>query len=66
MQGEPVAEQVSMTLQQPGTRYEFSPGSCPWITGHWQWRSAQVPVVGEVWIVTCACTWDSLWLQQQC
>ena len=42
----------------------FSSGSCSQITGRWQWQAAQAPR-GEVWIVTCACTQDSWWLQQQ-
>ena len=62
--GEPVAAEAGMTLQQPEVHLVFSWGSCPWITGPWQWQVAQLPGAG-VWIVTCACTQASLWLQQQ-
>ena len=43
MQGEPVAAKASMTLHQPQAHHVFSQGSCPWITGPWQWRAAQAP-----------------------
>ena len=43
MQGEPVAAVAAITLQQPEVRRAFSQGNCPWITGPWQWRDAQVP-----------------------
>ena len=58
MLGEPVAAEVGVTLQQHEARHVFSQGSCPWITGPW------LPG-GEVWMVTCACTQSSWWLQQQ-
>ena len=48
MLGEPVAAEVTMTLQQPEERHAFSCGSCPWITGPWQWRAAQAPRRGGV------------------
>ena len=64
MRGEPAAAEVSVTLHQPEVRCVFSQGSCPWITGPWQWWAAQAPR-REVWIVTCACTQASWWLQQQ-
>ena len=48
MQGEPVAAEAGMTFQQPEVRRVFSWGSCPWITGPWQWRAAQVPRRGGV------------------
>ena len=48
MQGEPAAAEASMTLQQPEVRSMFSWGSCPWITGLWQWRAAQAPGKGGV------------------
>ena len=41
MRGEPVAAEASMTLHQPEARRAFSRGSCPWITGPWQWWAAQ-------------------------
>ena len=64
MRGEPAAAEANMTLQQPEACRVFSRGSCPWITGPWQWWDAQAPG-GEVWIVTCACTQASWWRQQQ-
>ena len=48
MQDEPAAAEASVTLQQPEVRRAFSRGSCPWITGRWQWRAAQVPGRGGV------------------
>ena len=64
MWGEPAAAEAGVTLHQPEALCVFSRGSCPWITGPWQWPAAQAPGV-EVWIVTCACTQASWWLQQQ-
>ena len=43
MRGEPVAAEVSMTTQQPDACHVFSWGSCPWITGPWQWWAALAP-----------------------
>ena len=43
MWGEPVAAEASMMLQQPGACHVFSQGSCPWITGPWQWQAAPAP-----------------------
>ena len=43
MQGEPAAAEASVTLHQPEARPAFSRGSCPWITGPWQWQAAQAP-----------------------
>ena len=43
MRGEPVAAEAGMTLQQPEACRVFSQGSCPWITGPWQWQAAQAP-----------------------
>ena len=48
MRGEPVVAEASMTLKQPEARRVFSRGSCPWITGPWQWRAAQAPGKGGV------------------
>ena len=62
MRGEPAVAEAGVTLQQPEARRVFSRGSCPWITGPWQWWAA---IQGEVWIVICACTQASWWLQQQ-
>ena len=43
MRGEPAAAEASVTLQQPEARRAFSRGSCPRITGPWQWRAAPAP-----------------------
>ena len=48
MRGKTVAAEASVTLQQPEVHHVFSPGSCPWITGPWQWRAAQTPGRGGV------------------
>ena len=48
MRGEPVAAEAGVTLHQPKARRVFSRGSCPWITGPWQWRAAQAPRRGGV------------------
>ena len=64
MQGEPAVAEAGVMLQQPKARCVFSWGSCPWITGPWQWWVAQAPGRG-VWIVTCAHTQASWWRQQQ-
>ena len=48
MQGELVAAEASVMLQQPEARHVFSRGSCPWITGPWRWRAAQAPRRGSV------------------
>ena len=46
--GEPVAAEAGMTLHQPEACLAFSRGSCPWITGPWQWQVAQAPGRGGV------------------
>ena len=43
MRDEPAAAEASTTLQKPEARRVFCQGSCPWITGPWQWRAAQAP-----------------------
>ena len=43
MWGDPAAAEAGVTLHQPEVRRVFSRGSCPWITGAWQWRAAQAP-----------------------
>ena len=48
MRGEPAAAEASETSQQPEARRVFSRGSCPWITGPWQWRAAQASGRGSV------------------
>ena len=48
MQGEPAVAEAGVILQQPKVFRVFSRGSCPWITGPWQWRAAQAPGSGGV------------------
>ena len=48
MWGDPVVAEAGVTLQQPEVYCVFSPGSCTWITGPWQWQAAQVPGRGGV------------------
>ena len=44
MRDEPArAAEAGVTLQQPEARRVFSQGSCPRITGLWQWRAAPAP-----------------------
>ena len=43
MQCEPAVAEAGRTLQQPEVCHVFSQGYCPWITGPWQWRTAQAP-----------------------
>ena len=43
MWGEPAAAEAGMALQEPEACCGFSLGSCPWITGPWQWQAAQSP-----------------------
>ena len=40
---EPVAAEAAVMLQQPEVHSAFSRGSCPWVMGPWQWRTAQAP-----------------------
>ena len=48
MQGEPAVAEAGVMLHQPEARRAFSQGSCPWITGPWQWRVAQASGRGGV------------------
>ena len=48
MRGEPASAAASVTLQQPQAHRAFSWGSCPCITGRWQWWAAQAPGRGSV------------------
>ena len=48
MRGEPVAAEAGVMLQQSEVCCVFSRGSCPWITGPWQWQAAQAPRRGGV------------------
>ena len=56
MRGVPAAAEAGVTLQQPEARHVFSRGSCPWITGPWQWRAAQAPRRGGVESDLCSHT----------
>ena len=56
MRGELVAAEAGVTLHQPEARSAFSRGSCPWITGPWQWRVAQAPGRGGVESDLCSHT----------
>ena len=53
MPGEPAAAEAGVMLQQPEACHVFSLGSCPWISGPWQWRAAQAPGRGGVDSVLC-------------
>ena len=48
MRGEPVVAEAIVTLQQPEACRVFPRGSCPCITGPWQWQAAQAPRRGGV------------------
>ena len=48
MRGKPVVAEAYVTLDQPEARCVISRGSCPWVTGPWQWRVAQAPGRGGV------------------
>ena len=48
MRGEPAAAEADMAWHQPEVHHAFSLGSCPWITGPWQWRAARDPRRGGV------------------
>ena len=54
--GEPVAAEASVTLHQPEARRAFSRGSCPRITGPWQWWAAQTSGRGGVESDLCSHT----------
>ena len=56
MRGGPAAAEASVTLQQPEARCAFSRGSCPWITGPWQWQAAQAAGRGGVESDLCSHT----------
>ena len=56
MRGEPAAAEAGVTLQQFEVHSAFSRGSCPWITGPWQWRAAQAPGRGGVESDLCSHT----------
>ena len=48
MRGEPAAAETGVTLHQPEAHRAFSRGSCPWISGAWQWWAAQASRRGSV------------------
>ena len=48
MRSEPAAAEAGVMLHQPEARSVFPRGSCPWITGPWQWWAAQDPRRGGV------------------
>ena len=48
MRGEPAAAETGVTLHQPEASCVFSWGSCPWVTGPWQWQAVQAPGRGGV------------------
>ena len=48
MRDEPAEAEASEMLQQPEAHRVFYQGSCPWITGLWQWQAAQAPRSGGV------------------
>ena len=56
MRGEPAVEEAIVTLHQPEARSAFSRGSCPWITGPWQWWAAQAPGRGGMESELCSHT----------
>ena len=56
MRGKPAAVETCVTLHQPEACRVFSQGSCPWITGPWQWRAAPAPGRGGVESDLCSHT----------
>ena len=48
MRGEPVVAEASVMFHQLEVCRSFFPGSCPCITGHWQWLAAQASRRGGV------------------
>ena len=56
MWGELAAAEAGVTLQQPEARRVFSRGSCPRITGPWQWWAAQALGRGDVESDLCSHT----------
>ena len=56
MWGEPVVAEASVILHQLDACLVLSRGSCPWITGPWQWRAAWAPGRGGVESDLCSHT----------
>ena len=48
MRGQPAVAEAGVKLHQPEACCVFSWGSCPWVTGPWQWRAAQASGRGGV------------------
>ena len=48
MWGEPATAEAGVMLQLPEVHHVFSQGSCPWVTGPWQWWAAQASGRGGV------------------
>ena len=53
MWGEPAVAETVVMLHRPEARHAFSRGSCPWITGPWQWWAAQAPIRDSVYSDLC-------------
>ena len=64
MRGEPAAAEASVTFQQPEAHCVFSREVVPGSRDPGSGALHRLPG-GEVWIVTCARTQASWWLQQQ-
>ena len=64
MQGKPAVAEAGVMLQQSEAHRVFSWEVVP---GSWDPGSGRLHNLpgGEVWIVTCACTEASWWLQKQ-
>ena len=56
MWGELAVAEAGVTFHQPEACRMFFRGSCPCITGPWQWRAAQAPgrggVDSDLWLHT--------------
>ena len=64
MRDEPVVAEAGVSVKQPLACLVFSQEVVPGSRDPGSGRLHRIPG-GEVWIVTCACTQDSWWLQQQ-
>ena len=64
MRGEPVVAEAGVMLQQPEVLRVFSREVVPGSRDPGSGGLHRLPG-GELWIVTCACTQASWWLQQQ-
>ena len=43
MRCKPEVAEAGMMLEQPKAHHVFFQGNCPWISGPWKWRVAQLP-----------------------